>query len=188
MADIDLADINWSLAQINNRYFGGTIEGNGHTIRNMRVVVDTSQDGSAGFIGWLNGTIRNLNFENANVEGSHYVGVICGYNQYGTIENCTVNRSKVNAMFINGDKDGDKCGGAIGFCGTNAQVTVKNVKVTNTAVTARRNAAQVIGYCYPDGTTIENLKAENVTVEWNNNTFDDGNDGVNITEGLYNRN
>lgn len=188
MADIDLAGINWSLAQISNRFFGGTIEGNGHTIRNMKVVDETSQDGSAGFIGWLNGTIRNLNFEDANVEGSHYVGVICGYNQYGTIENCTVNRSKVNAKFKNSDRDGDKCGGAIGYCNQNAQVTVKNVKVTNTAVTARRNAAQVIGYCYPDETTIENLKAENVTVEWNYNTdpSGDGQDSLNITQDLYN--
>lgn len=187
MADIDLAGINWSLAQIDNRYFGGTIEGNGHTIRNMTVVDETSQDGSAGFIGWLNGTIRNLNFENANVEGSHYVGVICGYNQSGTIENCTVNRSKVNAKLHNSDRDGDKCGGAIGFCGTNAQVTVKNVKVTNTTVTARRNAAQVIGYCYPDVNKIENLKAEKVTVEWNEDHIDDGKDALNITEELYNQ-
>lgn len=186
MADIDLAGINWSLAQNASRYFGGTIEGNGHTIRNMKVVDETSLDGSAGFIGWLNGTIRNLNFENANVVGSHYVGVICGYNQCGTIENCTVNRSTVNAKFTNSNRDGDKCGGAIGFCGPNADVTVNNVKVTNTIVTARRNAAQVIGYCYPVN-TIENLKAENVTVEWNGYECNDGYDAQNITKNLYNQ-
>lgn len=187
-SDIDLKGIDWQpIGQTGKPEFRGVIEGNGYTIYNLTINQDFEIPGNgAGFIGWTNhgATVRNLNFENANVTGSHYVGVVCGYHQLGEISNCKVNNSKVNAVFVNGDQDGDKCGGAIGFVGPNANI-VKNIVVTNTSVKARRNAAQVIGYCYPSNNTIQNLSASNVTVEYNGNIYTDGNDNTGIVNALY---
>lgn len=145
-------------------------------------------EGTAGFFGWLGAgaTVKNVNFKNASVIGSHYVGVICGYNQFGSVINCKVDNSSVNAKCVNGDLDGDKSGGAIGIVAPNAQCVVKDITVTNSTVKARRNAAQVIGYCYPDVNTISGLSAINVTVTYNGDNFGDGKNGINITGDLYN--
>lgn len=184
-ANIDLAGVEFSpIGNSSITAFNGTFDGCGHTIKNLSVDYANSTEGCGGFFGWLNGTIKNVNFENADVVGSHYVGVICAYNQSGSVINCKVNSSKANAKFVDANRDGDKCGGAIGFVGPNTQCVVKDIAVSNTTVLARRNAAQVIGYCYPSYNTIDGLSATNVTVDWNEDTFEDGKDALNISQNL----
>lgn len=195
--DIDLTGIDWTpIASTSNstRFNGSTFDGRGHTIKNLTVNCASVAEGTAGFFGWLGvgAAVKNVNFKNASVIGSHYVGVICGYNQFGSVINCKVDNSSVNAKLVNSDLDGDKSGGAIGFVAPNSECVVKDITVANSTVKARRNAAQVIGYCYPNVNTISGLNAINVTVEYNldalNGNNDDGKNGLNITNGLYNHN
>lgn len=194
VSDIDLKGYNWQpVGQTGVVDFCGVMEGNGYTIHNLTINHNaTTSQHATGFFGWIDhAAVRDLNFENANVTGAHYVGVICGYNQFGEISNCKVTNSKVNAKYLNSEQDGDKCGGAIGMVGAGAD-TVKNITVTNTVVQAHRNAAQVIGYVEEQSLSkIINLSADNVTVEWNGDIDpnDDGKDGVNIShDKLYNKN
>lgn len=186
VSDIDLNGISWQpVGQTGGTDFCGVMEGNGYTIHNLTINHYAATSGHAtGFFGWIdNAAVRDLNFENANVTGAHYVGVICGYNQFGEISNCKVTNSKVNARFINSEQDGDKCGGAIGVVGASSGA-VKDIVVTNTAVSARRNAAQVIGYLFAKQSIISNLSANNVTVEYNGDKFDNK-DGSGILNELY---
>lgn len=186
VSDIDLNGISWQpVGQTGGTDFCGVMEGNGYTIHNLTINHYAATSGHAtGFFGWIdNAAVRDLNFENANVTGAHYVGVICGYNQFGEISNCKVTNSKVNARFINSEQDGDKCGGAIGVVGASSGA-VKDIVVTNTAVSARRNAAQVIGYLFAKQSIISNLSANNVTVEYNGDKFDNKN-GSGILNELY---
>ena len=102
--DIDLGEVDFGMIPI----FGGTFDGNGHTISGFHSVGD-------GYVGGLfryitqSGTVKNLNLR-GNVEGTEEkecIGSICGVN-YGTIRGCSF------AGSINGR---DTVGG---IAGTNA--------------------------------------------------------------------
>ncbi len=68
--------------------FCGIFDGCGHTISNLYICRDF-EDG-VGLFRNSYGEIQNLNLNNVNVVGNHYVGAISGFN-FGTIENCFVN-------------------------------------------------------------------------------------------------
>lgn len=92
-------------------YFGGVIDGDGHTIKNMKLNgVAFNDDGSVksvsatgsksymGFVCYLKGTstapaaVKNLNFEGSDVAAYDYAGTAVGYaNSYSTISNIKVN-------------------------------------------------------------------------------------------------
>ena len=146
----------------NNRYCG-TFDGNGHTIHNMNV---TTNDRS-GFFGFMNGVVKNLNFEGAVVKSNHWAGVVVGYsdNETGTarIENCKVNNSTVTIATeqIDGNWDnGDKAGGIIGYMAANDQVT--SCTVSNTTIQAYRDLGGIIGYS--NGSVISGNTVDNVTL------------------------
>lgn len=61
--------------------FSGTFDGAGFSIRNL--------EGSSGLFGLIrNGLVKNLRVENANITGAVIAGIICNFNQGGTISNC----------------------------------------------------------------------------------------------------
>lgn len=175
--DIDLAGINWTPISQTKEYFNGTFDGCGHTIKNLTINeanVTDRYDG-IGFFGWLgdngNGAVvKNLNFDNANVKGSAYVGVICGYNQFAVIENCKVTNSHVTGYYVDNDRDGNKCGGIVGIIGDGSS-KVKNCAVSNSTVKATRDAGQVVGAA--PANTVLNCTATEVSVTWNGETRGD---------------
>lgn len=68
--------------------FRGTLDGKGHTVRNMKIEYSASVS-QYGLFGTLYGaSVRNLRVENAYIEGHSYVGILAGAN-YGTITSCT---------------------------------------------------------------------------------------------------
>lgn len=146
----------------NNRYCG-TFDGNGHTIHNMNV---TTNDRS-GFFGFMNGVVKNLNFEGAVVKSNHWAGVVAGYSDdeqgNARIENCKVNNSTVTIATeqIDGNWDnGDKAGGIIGYMAANDQVT--GCTVSNTTIQAYRDLGGIIGYSH--GSVISGNTVDNVTL------------------------
>ena len=81
--------------------FSGTINGNGYTISNMKILVTTS-GGDYGFVNYLYGTIKNLDFSNVKIQTSNlssadvvmYIGAVAGYcGSDGTVYNCDVSGS-----------------------------------------------------------------------------------------------
>lgn len=92
MSDIDLAGVEWEpLCQ--SVPFTGTFDGGGFTIRNL--AIDKPHISSIGFFSNVKGTIRNVNYVNANVRSAGYAGVIAASCIQGTISNCKVIQSQV---------------------------------------------------------------------------------------------
>ena len=71
--------------------FRGTFDGQDHTI-NFGIYNESND--YQGFFGYMQGTVKNVNFTQCSVIGRNYVGVIAGY-CHGTISNCYSYREKV---------------------------------------------------------------------------------------------
>lgn len=165
-SDIDLAGIDWTpiggpSAEADPFY--GTFDGCGHTIKNLTVVEKAGADvyDAVGFFGWIDGIVKNLNFDNATVEGHHHVGVVAGHmegNINGKIENVTVKGATVKSTYLNDDRDGDKAGVIVGFHGAGSV----SGQVSNSTVEAARDGGQAIGYS--NAPTSVNVTASSVTV------------------------
>lgn len=121
MDDVDLAGIEWKpVGQTQVSSFQGTFDGQGHTIKNMTVnYTGTNSNYACGLFGWIelhNGApivIQNVKFDNANVTGIKYTGVVAGYANGASgaeIKNCVVTNSTVTSNSKN-------AGGIIGYMG-----------------------------------------------------------------------
>lgn len=80
--DLDFTGYNWTAT--NTEPFGGLFNGNGHTIKNIKIV-SAEAKGTAVFYKLKNGTIENVTFENvslkatsANASLAGIVGQMCG--------------------------------------------------------------------------------------------------------------
>lgn len=138
-ANIDLSGIEWTPIGTNAdgaNKFQGTFDGQGHTISNMTVDQDDAvKYRAAGFFGALNGTAKNIIFDNATVtsiSAPNAVGwtdngtaVVAGsiYTS-GSIEGVTVKNSRVSGNRYVGGVSGYTYG------------SVKNCTVENTTVTS----------------------------------------------------
>ena len=154
-ANIDLAGVDWKpVGQTGATQFQGVFDGQGYTISNMTVNNPSqSTNVSSGFFGWLENTsgvvVKNVKFDNANVTGSHYVGVVAGYLS-GSILTCEVTNSTVTGIEMNEDANGDKVGAIVGYI--NAGIVDGN-KVFSCTIKANRDACGVTG-AIAAGTTL----------------------------------
>ncbi len=164
-ADIDLGTGFWRpIDPINNM----TINGNGHTIRNLLVRSCTNSRGYGfGFISNASGTvtIRDLTFENADVAYAKYgtysgnVGAIVLAYAYGTTEfdNVRVVNSSINGY--------GKIGCLLGMgADPGVSVTFKNCTSRNNTVHAAYDMGGLAGMIQR-GNGIDNGKVENCVVE-----------------------
>ena len=149
-ADIDLAGIDWEpIGQTGKTEFKGVFDGNGHTIKNLSVDSTDELDGhySSGLFGWIEShgsegvTVKNLTIDGAKIAGHHNCAVVVGY-IYGTVENVTVKNATVSCVNANDDANGDKAGIIAGYVG---DATVKGCKAIDCAVSAGRDAGQIVG-------------------------------------------
>ena len=86
VGDIDLRNKNWKpLGK-----FYGTLDGGGHTIKNLRIEYkeESDKDAGRGLFEGNHGIIKNLNVHGVTIIGDN-AGAIVGYNN-GVIDNCTV--------------------------------------------------------------------------------------------------
>lgn len=156
--------------------FNGTFNGQNHTISNMTISAEREDVYRAGFFSCLNGdaVVKNLNFDNADVNSKHYAGVVTGYcnlegNSGAVIENCHVVDSTVTSRphvtEYNDDgtpktwDDGDKVGGIVGYL----IGTVKDCTVESTTIQGYRDLGGLVGYAN-DGASVTNSSTENVTI------------------------
>lgn len=115
-ADIDMTDWiaqnnpaqGWLPVGTSSAPFCGVFNGNGHTIRNLKINRPNTDD--VGFFGCINeATISNVNFVDADISGADHVGLVAGCcsNQSNNINTCYAIRSCVS---------GNDCiGGMIGM-------------------------------------------------------------------------
>ena len=104
-------------------------------------------------------TIENVHVKNAVVKGNRYVAGVVGYMD-GTVKNCSVEDVTIVATPDNltGSYDnGDKVGGIVGYCNSNA-VEISDCQLNGAvSITAYRDVAGIVG-------------CVNSTVKVNNNT------------------
>ncbi len=114
--DIDLRECGmWTPIGNDTIPFSGSLDGNGHTIFNLRVDENSVHSGLFGVI--IQGSITNLTIDNASVHGGEYTGVLAGKVLETIVRNCT----------ISGGVTGSECvGGIIGgiFAGDVENCTV----------------------------------------------------------------
>jgi len=137
LADIDLSYVeNWEpigsrTSSKVNKPFTGIFNGNGYTIRNLKI---NSNASTIGFFGYNSGIIKNLRLENVDIKSTktsttdNHVGGICGWNfigdgnANGKIVNCIIS-GKIVAPEAN---SGGICGynqGSVNDCTTDGIVT-----------------------------------------------------------------
>lgn len=96
--NIDMSDIDWSPLGSWSEPFSGTIDGNGYTISNLTV----NNNSYSGLIGVLDGTVKNLNFDNVNLSGSYSGGVAARVRYGASISNCSVEGSINGELYAGG--------------------------------------------------------------------------------------
>ena len=144
--DIDLSDAAWtSIIGLGGAI---TIDGNNHTISNMRIDEQGNGKGGNTYLGFIGDiaygthlTIQDITFENAHVQDpggdSQYswAAVVVGH---GPMD-CFYNFDKVNKRWTT------PC--------DNATCTFKNITVKNSVVTGAHNTAAILGYSSSSGNT-----------------------------------
>ena len=163
-ADIDLAGKKWiPVGQTQVSSFQGTFDGQGHTIKNMTVnYTGTNSNYACGLFGWIELhncapiVIQNVKFDNANVTGIKYTGVVAGYANGASgaeIKNCVVTNSTVTSNSKN-------AGGIIGYMGKG--VLTGNT-VSGCTISAKYDVGGIANSVEPAVTFTEN-KVENTKI------------------------
>ena len=177
--DVDLGEYLWKPINGYNRLSGIVVNGNGHTIRNMKVRGCTnSSDRSvygAGFIGDINGavTVKDIAFDGADVYfvndakpqfAGNVGGVVLGYT-YGTtlFENVSVTNSSIWGF--------GKIGILLGMgADPGVKVTFKDCVSKNNTIHAAYDMGGLAGMIQRgngvDNASVENCTVENITVDY----------------------
>lgn len=152
--DIDLGGNTWTPIS-NTSYavyaYGGTFDGQCHTISGLAISATTAGYGLFGFVN--DATIRNLKV-NGTIESSNGIGGIIGKIQTGTVENCSMSGTVTST----GTSTKGYAGGIIGTCNSTGAI-IKGCY--NTASISGSYAGGILGYntksaaishCYNTGT------------------------------------
>ena len=177
--DVDLGEYLWKPINGYKRLSGIVVNGNGHTIRNMKVRGYTNSSDSslygAGFIGDINGavTVKDIAFDGADVFFVNYAkpqfagnvgGVVLGYT-YGTtlFENVSVTNSSIWGY--------GKIGILLGMgADPGVKVTFKDCVSKNNTIHAAYDMGGLAGMIQRgngvDNASVENCTVENITVDF----------------------
>ena len=129
-----MADINFENKEnIKTNLTIGKLEGNGHKIKNLKIVL---KEGNSGLIKLIKTTLNNTNFENINIVNSasgERTGIIANSN--GKIEKITMNNITVNAPKMN----------KVGFIGNSTSEEIKNINMDTIEIIGNGNVAGLAG-------------------------------------------
>ena len=147
------ADIDFKNEVIDSIYvFKGVLDGDNHTLKNAKIGDGTASHQA--FFYLLNGTVKNLKFDNITVTGGNATGagssaavISAGNSSLAfTIDNCHVSNSTITSGPHSGDKGGSYAAGLVGRC-DNAGAIIRNCSVTNSTIKSTwANAGGVVGY------------------------------------------
>lgn len=133
----------------NLKRFAGVFNGNGLSIRGMKIDTDKRYQG---LFGYQSGTIQNLTIKYSNVKAGESSGILVGLNE-GTIENCKIENSSISS--------GEKTGGLIGTAMTNTNI--ENCEIDeNSKVTGENNVGGLIGYINNNVTILDSTSKAKV--------------------------
>ena len=131
--------------------FKGTLDGKNFTLKNAKIGDGTKSHQA--FFYLLNGTVKNLKFDNITVTGgnansaaSSAAVLTAGQSTVAfTIENCHITNSSVISGPEQGTAGGSYAGGFAGRT-NNASVAIRNCSISNSTITAsNENAGGIVG-------------------------------------------
>ena len=133
-----------------NHEFLGNFDGDGHTVRGIRInkTGDSDADEYQGLFGCVcDGTIRNVTLADSVVIGYRYVGGVVGYQYLGdAIANCRVESDVILGAGCDG---ADFCGGIVGY--TFASVRVRGCLSAATVTDRGKSVCDyyggIVGWC-----------------------------------------
>lgn len=159
-ADIDMQGEGWwplnSTFYVNNYDEGYgkaiSLDGTGHIIKNLTIAAKKDNEFETGFFGALAGSVRNLGFYHASVEGglAQNAGILAGV--LGTDEDAAI----VENCYVNGNLTANYSAGAI--AGATAEATIINV-YANANVSSNGTAGDFIGTGSPELTIMNSYSA-----------------------------
>ena len=144
MNDIDLSDSPWTPISVP---VSGIFDGNGHSIKNMKIVNNSFSYKEVGLFKVYSGIVCDLNMENVtitvpgytelatSITGKGGVGAFAGFMGSGTMKNCTVSGNIISYV--------DNVGGLVGH--TDENVIIKLQNCTNYANITAVNCYNVGG-------------------------------------------
>lgn len=182
-----------------DRFFEGTFDGDGHTIKGVNI---SSSTGDVGLFGGISkgAVIKNLTLDNASITGLNVTGGIVGCNTGGIITNCHVTSSVTIKAKEDSSGERERFGGIVGNNGYYEKVgtekkdgTEDNVcgKVSNcssaaTLQGANRLVGGIAGNNEP-GCTLSNnvVVGANISAKSNYGAIAGCNNGGNLGHNYY---
>lgn len=181
--DIDLSGHNWdpighyteSYIDSNTKVFKGSFDGDNHTISNMNINIEnvSDNDSAFGFFGGvLKGCVKNLKFENSNVEignssDSICVGTVAGYFAGSEVSNITVDNSVIKGNGSNSVLVGGLCGCLYDSTSSSYTSNISNIVVSKITLSANTNdwkyRGGMIGFINEYRSVINNCYSSNIT-------------------------
>ena len=174
--DIDLFGHNWepighwngvNLEYNNENLFRGTFDGDNHTISNMNINIESITNGNkaVGFFSvLLNGCVKNLKFENSNVEvgnssNSIAAGTVAGAFAGSEASNINIKNSVISAKGSSTNVGG-LCGSLYSSTSLSYNSNISNIIVSNITLSANTNdwkyRGGMIGYINEFNSVINN--------------------------------
>lgn len=177
MGDIDLAGETWTPIGSLNDPFTGEFNGNGYTISNL--LLNNNTKNYYGFFGRIEGAkISDVGFENANVTGMMWVGILAGYSYNSSITNCyvtgdvsgysdtgalvgdNIHNSTIDSCYSIASVTGDsyRVGGLVGYNNDKSSI---NYSFAQSSVNGKENVGGFVGQ--NTSSTITNSFSEGVS-------------------------
>lgn len=140
-----------------DKFFEGSFDGDGHTIKGVNI---SSSTGDVGLFGGISkgAVIQNLTLDNASITGSDNTGGIVGCNTGGIITNCHVTSSvTIQANGTNGERFGGIVGNNGFYEKDGTKGKVSNCSSAATLQGAGHYAGGIAGSNEPGCTLINNV-------------------------------
>ena len=128
-----VVDENTEVINENLKRFDGMFNGNGCSIRGIKIESDKKYQG---LFGYLTGTVANLTIKNSKISGAEAVGAFVGLNE-GTVTNCILENTEVIGK--------EKVGGLIGIAMTESKIENSSVYETS-KVSGDEYVGGLVGY------------------------------------------
>lgn len=127
----DKTENNFTPIGTDYRSFKGVFDGNGHKISGINI---NSNKNYAGIIPYVNGTVKNVKFDDIHIQTTGSLAGVIGALSNSTIENITIENSSFQADNVVGALVGyieDGAGTTVSNCHAKSTVTVKSTNKTN---------------------------------------------------------
>ena len=124
-ADLDMDNTSYSPSPIGNayNYYRGNFDGKDYTISNITISTPSPPNSShVGFFGYVeDARIKNLHLRNVDISGQYNTAGMCGYNEGGSFNNCSVT-GNVEGLGSGGGFVGGSDGGEYKKCYSECEV------------------------------------------------------------------